>query len=304
MNNMRKTTLLVLLSTCLSISAFADIVFIEGDLKVAKARAAREGKLILLDFWASYCTPCRMMEEYTFTNSDVEDYIKAHYIPVKVDIQSFDGFDLKNQFKVSVLPTIIVLTSKGAQVGRHEETFSASRLMPVLSMYNLPKNRLKSNVPMPIVTETPKPAPASKIETSSRPSASTHTPTPPKLNSATNPARIPKKETPPVTPPVVPSVASTSRTLSVDGAIPTTAQANTFTIQIAAYFGEAELKEAMEEVTRKFENKQKIFISRRRDNGKFIYRVLIGKFPSRQAAQEYINDNNLTGIVKNFDVLK
>ena len=302
MKNMRKTVSLLFISFCFISSIFAEINFIQGDLRMAKERAAREGKLILLDFWANYCTPCRMMEEYTFTNSDVEDYIKAHYIPVKVDIQSFDGYDLKNQFKVSVLPTIIVLTSKGIQVGRHEETFSASRLIPVLTMYNLPKNRLKSNSVRPLSYN--------EITSNSNNGRSSVSHSTPVKNTAATSTKIPKTDPPSVKPSSVkltiePSlVKSSSSKLAIAGATLTTATPNTFTIQIAAYFSEDRLKEAMPEVKRDFENKQKIFVSKRRENNKLIYRVLIGQFPSRQEADKYLKSIGIEGIIKDFNVLK
>ena len=59
--------------------------------------------------------------------------------------------------------------------------------------------------------------------------------------------------------------------ISIDGAVPTKATPNTYTVQIAAYFSEDKLKEAMSDVIRDFENKQKIFISKRRENGKLIF---------------------------------
>jgi thiol-disulfide isomerase/thioredoxin len=306
---MRKTTFLLFICLCLSASAFAEITFIQGDLRAAKERAAREGKLILLDFWASYCTPCRMMEEYTFTNSDVEDYINANYIPVKVDIQSFDGYDLKNQYKVSVLPTIIVLTSKGGQSGRHEETFSASRLIPVLETYNLPKNRSKSNNAIVAYNASTGFSNNSRVTNSSVSKKDKET------NIQTNTNKVTKRETitsgnnhpavkPISTPP--PSVKPTSTTpnISVEGAIFTKAEPNTFAIQVSAYFAEAQLKEGVEEAKKEFGGKQKIFVSKRKESGRFVYRILIGKFTSKSSAEKYMKTNDIQGIVKDFGILK
>ena len=118
-----------------------DVVFINDDLRAGMNRAASEGKLVFLEFSASYCTPCKIMDEYTFTNPTVIDRMNKGYVPVKVNIQSFDGFDLKNQYKVTVLPTIIILDSKGRQVVRYEETMGATKLAGVLDKYDVPKNR-------------------------------------------------------------------------------------------------------------------------------------------------------------------
>jgi thiol-disulfide isomerase/thioredoxin len=306
---MRKTTFLLFICLCLSASAFAEIAFIQGDLRAAKERAAREGKLILLDFWASYCTPCRMMEEYTFTNSDVEDYINANYIPVKVDIQSFDGYDLKNQYKVSVLPTIIVLTSKGGQVGRHEETFSASRLIPVLETYNLPKNRSKSNNAIVAYNASTGFSNNSRVMSSSVSKKDKDT----NIHTSTN--KVTKRETitssnnhpavkPTSTPP--PSVKPTSTTpnIAVEGAVFTKAEPNTFAIQVSAYFAEAQLKEGVEEAKKEFGGKQKIFVSKRKESGRFVYRILIGQFTSKLSAEKYMRANDVQGIVKDFGILK
>jgi thiol-disulfide isomerase/thioredoxin len=306
MKNMRKTTLLLFISFCLSASAFAEITFIQGDLRMAKERAAREGKLILLDFWASYCTPCRMMEEYTFTDPDVEEYINAHYIPVKVDIQSFDGYDLKNQYKVSVLPTMIVLSSKGGQVGRHEETFSASRLIPILEKYNLPSNRIKTSTPMVAYNAS------TGYSNTNNTRVMNSSISKKEKELTTNNSKVTKRETivatttPPSVKEPIRAIKPTSGmpNIAVTGAVFTKAQPNTFAIQVSAYFDEVQLKEGVEEAKKDFGGKQKIFVSKRKEGGRFVYRILIGQFSSKPSADKYMKSNAINGIVKDFEILK
>jgi thiol-disulfide isomerase/thioredoxin len=330
---MKKTALLLVFSLLSFFPVFADVVFIQGDLKMAKARAAREGKLILLDFWANYCTPCRMMEEYTFTNPEVEDYINAHYIPVKVDIQSFDGFDLKNQFNVSLLPTIIVLNSKGVQVGRHEETFSASRLIPVLETYNEAKNRQKVSIPKRDLAYNASTGYSNSRTTTSNnriPSTAAAAPTTTRIASAhvtrTPTSSLSKPVVRPATPsPIKPSnrptttvsipnkivrnepekslVAAPSR-LGVEGAVPTTVQPNTYSVQVSAYFAEDKLRDAMPIIKDEYASKGRIFVSKRAENGKTIFRILVGNFASRILAEKFMKANRIAGIVKDLDALK
>ncbi len=273
---MRKLQLIFLLNFFTFTYSFADVVFIEGDLKVAKQRAAREGKLIFLDFWASYCTPCRMMEEYTFTDPSVSDYVREHYIPVKVDIQSFDGYDLKNQYNISLLPTIIVLNSKGVQVGRHEETFSASRLVSVLQTYNQPKNRLK------LTSNTDggynKTTGYSNVSASAR---------------ITNPKVEINK--------VVTKETRSAVNTPLNDAHPMSAPSNTFTVQIGAYSSESELKAAVGKVKERFSGEQRMFVSKRKENNKLMYRVLVGHFPTRQQAASFLQSSKVKGFVRTLD---
>ena len=212
---------------CLSFTlpSFAEeLVFINDDLRTGLNKASGEGKLIFLEFWANYCTPCKIMEEYTFTAPTVIERMNGGYVPVKVNIQSFDGFDLKNQYKITVLPTIIVLDSKGRQVARYEESMSATQLSAVLDKHNLPQNRgrygtMANNYTMGFNNPTNKPI---AVDSPVRAFITPASPAPILLKSYNN------------TPESVPAPDPVGKTTSDVGekrAIPTTG----FTIQTGAY---------------------------------------------------------------------
>ena len=132
----------------LSFPTFAEEVdFIKDNVRVAIDRAAAEGKLVFLDFWADYCSPCQLMEKYTFTDPTVISRMNGSYVPVRINIETFDGYDLKAQYNVKLLPTIIVLNSKGKQVARFEESMSATKLNEILAKYDTKKNRTKFEKP-------------------------------------------------------------------------------------------------------------------------------------------------------------
>ena len=134
----------------LSLPTFAEEVnFINDNVRAAIDRAAAEGKLVFLDFWADYCSPCKLMEKYTFTDPSVIERMNGSYVPVRINIETFDGYDLKAQYNVKLLPTIIVLNSKGKQVARFEESMSGSKLSAILAQYDTKKNRKKFAKPAP-----------------------------------------------------------------------------------------------------------------------------------------------------------
>jgi cell division septation protein DedD len=278
----------------LTLSTFAEeVVFINDDLKTGLNRAAGEGKLVFLEFWASYCTPCKVMEEYTFTNPSVIERMTNHYVPVKVNIQSFDGFDLKNQFKVTVLPTIIILDSKGRQVARYEETMSATKLNTILDKYNVPQNRTRpvatfannsvgSNPQVSRFTTTA--APAKPV--ASPPSVAAPAPirTVP-ANYNTTPQRKPLAATP-----NAPEVGQRRD-------MPTTG----FTIQAGAYGQAASAQMAVDEMKTKIGSQKQYILQSKTASGKMTYRILIGNFTSRQQADVFRKKAAIEGYVRGFD---
>jgi thiol-disulfide isomerase/thioredoxin len=266
----------------LALPAFADISFLEGDLSVAKERASREGKLIFLDFWASYCTPCKIMEEYTFTHPSVSDYVNDNYIPVKVDIQTFDGFDLKSQFDVRLLPTIIVLNSKGIVVGKHEETMGAEKFVETLRSYDKPKNRVKraatTNMNYNASTGYSN---AKPVKTSYATSSNTGEP---KAKTSSNTAAAKGNLKP---------ISSES------------VGTGSFTIQAGAFFSEESGRNAAKLVKRKYgQDGIRVFMSQRDENDKMVYRILVGQFSSKQEAVRYMKAHKIQGLIRNLDAYK
>jgi len=71
-----------------------------------------KGKVVLIDFWASWCAPCRMMAPVL---NDVATELKGNSHVGKVDIQQYQS--LANEFKVRSIPTLI-LFKNGKEVNR------------------------------------------------------------------------------------------------------------------------------------------------------------------------------------------
>jgi thiol:disulfide interchange protein len=79
----------------------------------AEQNGKKTGRLLLLDFQASWCPPCRLMDRTVWTDRNVARLVKRHFIAVREDIDSPDGKAAARKLGVEVLPTILVLDGQG-----------------------------------------------------------------------------------------------------------------------------------------------------------------------------------------------
>lgn len=71
-----------------------------------------KNKLVLIDFWAGWCAPCRMMAPVL---NDVASELSGNQSVGKVNIEQYQS--LAQQFKVRSIPTLILLKN-GKEVNR------------------------------------------------------------------------------------------------------------------------------------------------------------------------------------------
>ncbi len=264
--------------------------FFKGDLMNIQETAKTEGKLYFYDFVASWCTPCKWMDETTYTDANLANYISANYVAAKVDIDDFDGFALKEKYKVQVLPTIIVFNQDGKVVGRYEESLSPTKMTEILKKHNTAINGAgKTKV---------KPAPSSPTAISRPPLGATIA----KVISSVKPTEKANEPTKPVTP------AKESKVVYSPGTglykMDISRRPNSgFSVQIISLGQYDNVVKTYEEL-KKTHEKQSVLIYIENIAGKTSYKIMVGEFKTKEDAEKYKKTKAPDGYIKDLSKLK
>ncbi len=95
--------------------------------------AKREGKLVMLDFYASWCAACNELEHKTFSETAVAARL-ANYVNIKLDFthNSERTQALTQKYQIPGLPVIIFMDAEGNILKRVSGFISAEKMLALL----------------------------------------------------------------------------------------------------------------------------------------------------------------------------
>lgn len=90
---------------------FHDLTFDE-----AVDRAAVEDKLVFVDFFTTWCVPCKEMDATTFQDARVAAWLREHTVALKVDAEAHET--LAERYGVSSYPNYVFVSAQGELLDR------------------------------------------------------------------------------------------------------------------------------------------------------------------------------------------
>jgi thiol:disulfide interchange protein DsbD len=102
--------------------------------EAGRAKALADGKPVLIDFGASWCTACKELEHKTFPDPNVRAEA-ARFIAIRVDASDDENPETKRlseKYKIVGLPTVIMMDRDGKEVTRFNEFVPPEKFVAAL----------------------------------------------------------------------------------------------------------------------------------------------------------------------------
>ena len=107
-------------------SADGDI-FADLTLEAALAKAGETDKMVVIDFFATWCGPCKQMDKETWPHEDVVAWVEKHAILIKVDVDIEEA--LAKEFNITGMPTVVFLKADKSEISRFSGGYPASEFV-------------------------------------------------------------------------------------------------------------------------------------------------------------------------------
>lgn len=92
----------------------------QATLEEIMADAVLKDKVVFLDFYTTWCGPCKWMDNNVFNQNEITSKLNRNFVSYKVDAEDFDGVNTALKYRVAAYPTYIFLTPQGEVIHRLE----------------------------------------------------------------------------------------------------------------------------------------------------------------------------------------
>ena len=93
-----------------------DALFSSLSFEQALEKARVEEKAVFIDFYTTWCGPCKQLDRMTWPDESVRASLHQHTVPLKIDAEK--QTDLTRRYAVRACPTLIFIDSSGEEMDR------------------------------------------------------------------------------------------------------------------------------------------------------------------------------------------
>lgn len=127
-----KKAIFILLFALVAGAAQAQVKFETKSTDAVREMAIRQGKLVFIDLYASWCPPCRMMERQVFSRKDVGEFMDERFVAAKYDTDKATGRELLKRYGNGAIPLYLVFDTAGELLGRIQGASAPEEFMESL----------------------------------------------------------------------------------------------------------------------------------------------------------------------------
>ncbi len=120
--------------------------YFDGSFKSLKRESVRLKQPYALLFGASWCAPCHALQRDVLNSDVIASFANSHFLIKYVDLESFEGLEVNNEFKINQLPTMLFFDPSGKKID------DIVGLVEINQMYK--RMRINSGIPISRVYET------------------------------------------------------------------------------------------------------------------------------------------------------
>ncbi|MGH7968198.1 MAG: thioredoxin family protein, partial [Limisphaerales bacterium] len=78
--------------------------------------AAENGKIVLVDFYTTWCGPCKMLDRNTWTDSGVIQLLQSKTVALRIDAEKETA--LAKRYNIAAYPSVLLLKPDGKEMDR------------------------------------------------------------------------------------------------------------------------------------------------------------------------------------------
>lgn len=91
-----------------------DGIWFIGSYKDALNKASKENKIVMIDLYADWCMPCRMLKDVVFADGKVKAILND-FICLSLDAETGEGAEIAEEIELKAYPTVIFIKPEGGE---------------------------------------------------------------------------------------------------------------------------------------------------------------------------------------------